>query len=49
MTAKSTETLELSPAILVINNNNNNKVYFRQDVHICIHKIQLKKKKVQYI
>ena len=31
------------------NNNNNNKVYFRQDVHICIHKIQLKKKKVQYI
>ena len=23
----------------------NNKVYFRQDVHICIHKIQLKKKK----
>ena len=20
--------------------NNNNKVYFRQDVHICIHKIQ---------
>ena len=27
------------------NNNNNNKVYFRQDVHICIHKIQLKKKK----
>ena len=29
--------------------NNNNKVYFRQDVHICIHKIQLKKKSTIHI
>ena len=31
--------------VSVAYNNNNNKVYFRQDVHICIHKIQLKEKK----